>query len=143
VEYTLVPVPSEYVLDVMRFVLFRAPDEEGHSSGRDAGRVESLLAELDDFERSVLVLIANSVGKDDSLVLRDAAAELGVASQDVSECVRAINQKAYWGKDVIALRPETGVGARGRHHKFSILTMSPEIARWVRVGTRALSAPDE
>jgi hypothetical protein len=29
VRYTLMPVPSEYVLGDMRFVLFRAPDEEG------------------------------------------------------------------------------------------------------------------
>jgi hypothetical protein len=139
----LVPVPSEYVLDVMRWVLFHSPDEQGESSGRDAMRVEKLLAELDDLQRSLLVLIARSVGTDDQLRLSDAAAELGHAPSVVSDTVRDINLKSQWTKQVVTLRPETAVGVLGKRGKVSVLTMRPEIAGLVRDATRSSSVPGE
>lgn len=130
--YTLVPVPSEYVLDVMRYVLFIAPDEEGQSTGRDKARVLRLLDELDDFNRSLVVLVAKSVTEDDALRLSDAAEQLGKASQMVSSAVRAVNVQAHWGRDVMTLRAETTVGALGQTGKISYITMRPDIARLVR-----------
>ena len=142
-RYTLVPVPSEYVLDVMRYVLFHAPDEFAQSSGRDAGRVESLLAALDDLQRSLLLLVAESVEGDDQLRLSDAAAELEEGPQAIGDAVRAINGKALWGREVVGFRPETHVGVHGHRGKVSVLTMRPEIARLVRVTTGAQSAHKE
>jgi hypothetical protein len=144
VRYVLVPVPSEYVLDVMRWVLFRAPDEQaGNETGRDLARVESLLSELDDFMRSLLLLVAKSVAADDALKLTDAADELDRRPQDVSDAVRAINLKAVWGKDVVTLRSEPAVGVRGQHGRASVLTMHPDIARLVRAATRSASVSDD
>ena len=94
-RYVLVPVPSEYVLDVMRWVLFRTPDEEGQTTERDAARVVQLLEELDEDKRALLVLVAKAVAKEDTLALPDAAEELGQEPQAVTEGLRAINQQAF------------------------------------------------
>jgi hypothetical protein len=139
----MVPVPREYVLDVMRWVLFRAPDELGETTGRDVVRVEQLLSELDEFQRSVLVLIARSVGGDDELRLTDAAAELNESPQAVSDSIGAINRQAAWGRDVITLRPESAVGIHGRVSKLPAVTMRPEIARIVRTTVRSASGTEE
>jgi hypothetical protein len=139
----LVPVPSEYVLEVMRWVLFRATDEQADSSGRDLARVVALLDELTEVERSVLALIAKSVWEDDSLTLRDAAQDLDQPAEVVGEAVRAINRKAMWGREVVTLRPETAVGVLGQHGMASVLTMWPDTARMVRTATRAPRVPSE
>jgi len=144
VKYVMVPVPREYVLDVMRWVLFRAPDELGETSGRDVVRVEQLLSALDEFQRSLLVLIARSVGGDDELRMTDAAAELNESPQVVSNSIREINQRAAaWGRDVVTLRPESAVGIHGIVSKLPAVTMRPEIARIIRTAMRSASGPDE
>jgi hypothetical protein len=130
VRYTLVPVPSEYVLDVMRFVLFRAPDEDGQSKGRNKARVVHLLDTLDDFKRSLLVLVATSVVQEDSLQLRDAAEQLNQPPQVVSE-------------DVLMLRAETVVGIHGQTGKHLSITMRPDIARFVVAASRSANASGE
>jgi hypothetical protein len=139
VRYTLVPVPSEYVLDVMRWVLFRVPDEGGESTGRDKARVIQLLEELDDFKRALVVLIAKSVLRGDSLTLRDAAEELGQPPQVVSDSLRAINRRALEARDIVTLRTETAVGVLGQRGKASVVTMRPDIARMVRAAARSAS----
>lgn len=144
VKYVMVPVPREYVLDVMRWVLFRAPDELGETSGRDVVRVEQLLSALDEFQRSLLVLIARSVGGDDELRMTDAAAELNESPQVVSNSIREINQRAAaWGREVVTLRPESAVGIHGIVSKLPAVTMRPEIARIIRTAMRSASGPDE
>jgi hypothetical protein len=143
VRYTLVPVPSEYVLDVMRFVLFRAPDEDGPSKGRNKARVVHLLDTLDDFKRSLLILVATSVVQEDSLQLRDAAEQLNQRPQVVSEAVHAINSQAVWGRDVLMLRAETVVGIHGQTGKHLSITMRPDIARFVVAASRSANASGE
>jgi len=143
VRYTLVPVPSEYVLDVMRYVLFIAPDEEGQSTGRDKARVLQLLDELDDFKRALLVLVAKAVTEDDSLRVSDAAQQLDQPPQVVSDAVRAINTQAYWGQDVLSLRAETSIGVLGQRGKISYVTMRPDIARHVRGASRSANVSGE
>lgn len=141
-RYTLVPVPSEYVLEVMRFVLFIAPDEAAQSTGRDEAQVRRLLDELDDFKRSLLVLVARSVAQDDSLQLRDAAEQLGQPPQVVSDALRAINLHVG-GSDILMLRAETSVGVHGQTGKISYVTMRPDIARLVRAASRSSSVSGE
>ena len=142
-RYTLVPVPKEHVLDVMRWVLFHAPDEEGEGTGRNQARVIQLLDALDDFKRALLVLVAKSVATDDSLTLRRAAEKLGTPSREVSDSLRKINQQAVWGRDVVTLREETVVGVLGKTGKIKYVTMRPDIARLVRAAARSASASGE
>ena len=128
VRYVLVPVPSEFVLDVMRWVLFRAP-EESEAPGGDEARVLQLLDALDEDQKAVLYLVAKSVAEDDNLRVQDAAQELGQRPPAVSEAVRAINQRALWTSEIVSVRTETGVGVNGQTAKISYITMRPEIAR--------------
>jgi hypothetical protein len=143
VRYTLVPVPSEYVLDVMRWVLFHAPDEDGQTTGRDEARVVQLLDQLDDFTRALVVLIAKSVAKDDLLTLRDAADELGQPPQAVSDSLRVINKQALWARDIVLMRSEPAVGVRGQKGKASFVVMRPDIARLVCAAERTTSVSGE
>jgi len=142
VRYVLVPVPSEYVLDVMRWVLFRAP-EESEGTGRDVARAVQLLEALDEDQKALLLLVAKSVGEDDNLRVSDAAAELGQEPRAVTDAVAAINKKALWTKGIVAVRSETGVGVHGQTGKFSYITMRPEIARLVRAAVRSATVSDE
>src|SRR4051794_15620001 len=116
----------------MRWVLFRTPDEEGQTTERDAARVVQLLEELDEGKRALLLLVAKAVAKEDTLGVTDAAEELGVEPQAVTEGLRAINRQALWAKDVMTLRREPKVGVLGQAGKVSYVTMRPDIARLVR-----------
>jgi len=132
------------VLDVMRWVLFRTPDESGETSGRDHARAVQLVSELDDLKRSLLLLVAKSTLKDDSLRLTDAADELGQDAQTITDAVRALNHQALWGgRDIVTLRAETTVSIHGQRGKKSYLTMRPEVARLVRAAARSASADAE
>ena len=142
-RYVMVPVPSQYVLDVMRWVLFRVPDEEGQAARRDASRVVQLLEELDEDKRALLLLVAKAVGKDDTLGVTDAAEELGVQPQVVIDGLRAINRQALWGKDIMTLRTEPKVGVLGQAGTVSFVTLRPDIARLVRAAARSASASDQ
>src|SRR6266540_2109515 len=57
-RYVMVPVPSEYVLDVMRWVLFRAADEDASALKQDEDRVLELIRDADEFTRSLLAVVA-------------------------------------------------------------------------------------
>jgi len=127
----------------MRWVLFRAPDDENQAPERDAARVVQLLDELDEDKRALMVLVAKAVAKEDSLTVRDAAQELGQEPQAVTEGIRLINQQALWTKDVMTLRKEPKVGALGQTHKVSYVTMRPDIARLVRAAARSASVSEE
>jgi hypothetical protein len=139
-RYVMVPVPTEHVLDVMRWVLFRAPEEELHDAVRDAARIATVLAEADDLRRSLLGLVAAASLRNESLKLRDVADELEVEAGALHDVVGELNATALGpGRPLIAIQVETAVGVTGNVGKVSYLGMRPELARLVR---KAATAPD-
>jgi hypothetical protein len=133
----MVPVPREHVLDVMRWVLFRAADEDSEGTGRDAARVAQLLDGLDERTRSLALLVAKATVEDTPLRLTDAADELGLESQTVTVLIRDLNQRAMWGRSVIRTQAEKAIGVHGQTGKVSYLMMRPDIARLIRTTARA------
>jgi hypothetical protein len=135
-RYVMVPVPREHVLDVMRWVLFRAPDDID-SADQLKMQVAIVVKETDDFGRAVLRLVAGAAQKNEPLSLSDAAGELQADSQATSTAIRDLNQLAFAGRRLlIDVRAETTVGPRGKRGKTSFLVMSPEIAHLVKSALR-------
>ena len=78
-SYVMVPVPAEHVLDVMRWVLFRTPEEDGVNDMRDRARLSTFMADATDVTRSILARVARAAVNDDPLRLSDVADDLGTS----------------------------------------------------------------
>jgi hypothetical protein len=137
-RYVMVPVPAEHVLDVMRWVLFRAPDEDYETVARDAARVADFMADADDLTRSVLLRVAEATLTDEPLRLSDVATELDSEAQSINSVIRRANLVAL-GEEraLIEIRFESAIGVHGQTGKVSFLGMRPHLARQVRSVARA------
>jgi hypothetical protein len=133
--YILVPVPTEYVLDVMRWVLFRAPDAD-ELVARDIEQVQRFLAETDDATRSLLRRVASATIKGESIRLRDLADELEQESQTVRETIDQLNSEVLDDdRELLELRNDVNVGALGRTGTMTFVSMRPALAPVVRSST--------
>lgn len=144
-RYVMVPVPSEYVLDVMRWVLFRAPDEDSDNGMRDGLRLKNVLEEADELTRSLLVLVAKATIADNIPVrLTDAAEDLGQDAATLRAALRDLNLYALeGGRTLVKVSNEAAVGVHGRTGKISFLAMRPDHARLVRAAVKAIDARGE
>lgn len=132
-RYVLVPVPSEFVLDIMRWVLFRAEEAVDPGDLADETRLRQLFDESDDLTRAVLALVAATTLEDRPLRLSEAAEELDQEADAIRACVKRANATALGaGRDLVAIATETAVGPLGKRGKVAYLRMRPEHARAVR-----------
>lgn len=131
--YVLVPVPTEFVLDVMRWVIFRAPSDDEH----DAVRLTHMLAEADEATRSLLLAVATATAKDENLRLRDLADRLGRDAEEVRAAVKTLNQEVLdEGRPIVELRNETSVGVHGQTGTSVFVSMRSDLVRIVRASVR-------
>jgi hypothetical protein len=142
IRFVLVPVPREHVLEVMRWVLFRAPQTEAKGAGHDAARVRNLLEQIDEPTKAFLMYLAKAVLEGDDLKLTDAAEDLDQDPSWVTNAVRVINQHAAGGGRVASVRTENAVGITGHTGKISFVTMRPDIARLVRAAAKRAGVDD-
>lgn len=139
-RYVMVPVPSEFVLDVMRWVLFRAPEDDVNTDARDGARLRNLVEDADDLTRDIVRLVAMSTIDDKPVRLTDVAEELGQPADAIRAALRRMNAQALGGgRELVRVSNETGVGPLGKQGKVAFLVMRPHHARLVRT---ALSAAD-
>jgi hypothetical protein len=132
-RYVMVPVPAEHVLDVMRWVLFRAPDEDYETVARDAARVTNFMSEADELTRTVLLRVAEATMTDEPLRLSDVAGELDKDAQTINAVIRDANNVALGAeRPLIEIRFESAIGVHGQTGKVSFLGMRPHLARQVR-----------
>lgn len=132
-RFVMVPVPREHVLDVMRWVLFRAPEEDGTSDMRDAARLRTICEESDDLTMSLLVRVARATVDGDTPRLTDVADDLGEAPDTIRATLRTLNAWALGGgRDLVKVSNEPAVGVHGNTGKISFLMMRPEHAHFVR-----------
>ena len=141
-RYVMVPVPSEYVLDVMRWVLFRAPDEAGDGTMRDEARVRAVLTDASELERSLLLLVARGALENEPPTVTDVAVELDQSAQAIGLIVGTLNQKAG-GTDIVKVQDETAIGVQGKTGRIAFLAMRREIARLIRAEAKATGAAAE
>lgn len=137
--YVLVPVPAEYVLDVMRWVLFRADDEEVEPAEATAESVTTLFSEADDLTRNLLRIVATATAADDPPRLRDLADELELDAKTLRDRITELNdqQVAAGGREVLELRAEKAVGVHGQTGTIVFVGMRPEVAALIRVAQRS------
>jgi hypothetical protein len=136
-RYVMVPVPAEHVLDVMRWVLFRAPDEDYETVARDAARVANFMSDADDLTRSVVLRVAEATATDEPLRLSDVASELDKDGQTINAVIRDANAVALGAeRPLIEIRFESAIGVHGQTGKVSFLGMRPHLARQIRMSAR-------
>lgn len=137
IRYVMVPVPSEFVLDVMRMVIFRAPDDEEVGDMRDEARLVALLREADDATRRLLLLVAGATHDDTPLRFSDAADELEVDGEALRALLAAVNAETLGaGRQLIGVTDEIAVRVHGNVGRNRYLVMRPEHARMLRAAAR-------
>ncbi len=137
-RYVMVPVPAEHVLDVMRWVLFRAPDDESEADVRDGARVYEFVIQSDELTRSVLDRVATAAIADEPLRIGDLAAEFDQEGQIINGLIRGANATALGAaRPIVEVRAETAIGVHGQTGKVSFLGMRLDLARQIRAAVRA------
>jgi hypothetical protein len=136
-DYVMVPVPEEHVVDVMQHVarlVARASvvpwDDES---------VAALFDEVDEASRSVLSLAARSVSGGKDLADEDAAKTLELNVREIKAIVRDLQDAAVREKrePPVALREATVVLRNGRSVQKRLFTMTEAVARTIRAHERA------
>ena len=142
-RYVMVPVPSQFVMDVLRLVVFRAPPEDAATTARDQGQIEELLSTADDQTRTLVIQVASGSTGDEQLRFADAADLLEITGEALSLLVRDINDSIGLGegRELIGVAEEVAVRVHGNVGRNRYLVMRPEHAKIVRALTRAPSAP--
>jgi hypothetical protein len=138
VGFVLVPVPAEHVLDVMRWVLFRADEEDTDPQLRgDTARLMELIARADPTVCALLGRVADATIRKEPLLLRDLADELGRTTGEVTEAIEALNIEALSDeRPFVELRKETAIGITGTPARILYVAMRRDLARIARRALR-------
>lgn len=136
-DYVMVPVPEEHVVDVMVHVA-RLVARASVVPWTDEA-VTELFDEVDEACRSVLSLVARTTTAGKDLVDEDAAEALELNVREVRAIVRDINEAGQRGKrePLVALREASVVLRNGRTVQKRLFTMTEAVARTIRAHERA------
>jgi hypothetical protein len=135
-QYVMVPVPSDYVLDLMRWLQFQTEPEQ---PDEDAAALQLVVEQADEVQRALLVAVADASIEGRSLRLRDAADEVGLDSASVRSTLLGLDARALGaGRTLVKVLQETFVNVRGKRARDLCLTMRPHHARVVRATVRRL-----
>jgi hypothetical protein len=136
-DYVMVPVPEEHVVDVMQHVA-RLVARASVVPWDD----ESIVATFDDVDeasRSVLSLAARSVAANKDLTDEDAAKTLELSVREIKAIVRDLQEVAQreHREPMVALREASVVLRNGRTVQKRTFTMTDVVARAIRAHERA------
>jgi hypothetical protein len=136
-DYVMVPVPEEHVVDVMLHIA-RLVAKASVVPWTDES-VAELFDEVDEASRSVLSLVARSTTAGKDLNDQDAADTLELNVREVRDIVRDINELATRGKrePILGFREATVVLRNGRPAQRRLFVMTEPVARAVRAYERA------
>jgi transcription initiation factor IIE alpha subunit len=137
-EYVMVPVPEEHVVEVMQHVA-RLVARASVVPWDDDG-VAALFDEVDEASRSLLSLVARTAVAGKELSDEDAAQRLELNVREVRGIVRDVNDTAQRTKrePLLALREATVVLRNGRSVPRRMFAMVEPIARAIRAHERSL-----
>jgi hypothetical protein len=136
-RFELVPVPTEHVLEVMRWVLFRALESE-EARKQDERSVTTLMADADARTRALLQIVAKAALKDEPRRFRDVADEMGEDRADVRALIDALNEEVLDDeRELFETWVETVVGLEGREGSVVRISMRKDLAQVVRTAGRS------
>lgn len=135
-EYVMVPVPEEHVVDVMLYVA-RLVARASVVAWDDEG-VAEMFDEVDEVSRALLSLVARSTTAGQDLSDEEAAKALELNVREVRDITRDINEISQKGKrePLLALREATVVLRNGRSVQRRLLAMAEPVARTLRAHER-------
>lgn len=136
-DYVMVPVPEEHVVDVMLHIA-RLVARASVVPWTDEA-VTELFDEVDEASRSVLSLVARATTAEKDVSDEDAADSLELNVREVRAIVRDINEVAQRGKrePLVALRETSVMLRNGRTVQKRLFTMAEAVARTIRAHERA------
>lgn len=135
-DYVMVPVPEEHVVDVMQHVARLVARASVVPWDDDA--IAELFDEADEASRSLLSLVARTTIAGKDLSDEDAAQQLELNVREVRGIVRDVNDVAQRTKrePALALRDATVVLRNGRSVQRRIFAMAEPVARALRAHER-------
>jgi dsDNA-specific endonuclease/ATPase MutS2 len=136
-DYVMVPVPEEHVVDVMQHVARLVARASVIPWDDDA--VKELFDEIDEASRSLLALTARSTSAGKDLTDEDAAKALELNLREIRAIVRDLQEGTQREKrePIVALRDATVVLRNGRSVQKRLLVMNEAVARTIRAHERA------
>jgi hypothetical protein len=136
-DYVMVPVPEEHVVDVMMYIA-RLVARANVVPWTDEA-VAELFDEVDEASRSVLSLVARATTADKELSDEDAADSLELKVREVRTIVRDINEIAQRGKrePLFSLRDTSVLLRNGRRVPKRMFAMTELVAKAIRAHERA------
>ena len=140
--FVLVPVPAEFVYDVMRWVLFQAGGDADSDRARlraaeDAERVCEVYAESDVPTRRLLLTVANAALRHEALHFRNLADDLERDPVELAAAIENLNGHTFdFGRRVIDKRDEPAVTIDGKPGKAAHVSMRVDLARALRNAAR-------
>jgi hypothetical protein len=131
-DYVMVPVPEDHVVDVMQHIARLVAQASAVAWDDDAA--EGLFDSVDEANRSLLAIVARHVVASKDLTDDDAAKSLELSVREVRSMVRDLAEIAATEKrmPIVALREDTTVLRNGRSVQRRLLVMDPSIARTIR-----------
>ncbi|MSO87314.1 MAG: hypothetical protein EXQ71_07320 [Acidimicrobiia bacterium] len=139
-DYVMVPVPEDLVVDVMQHVARLVAQASAVAWDDDAAA--SLFDSVDEASRSLLAMVARHVVANKDLSEDDAASSLELSGREVRSIVRDLGETAKTEKrgPIVAIREVPTVLRNGRSVERRLLVMDPQIARVIRSRGRPGSA---
>jgi hypothetical protein len=139
-SYVMVPVPEEYVMEVLQYMMrlvFRASVVEW-----DDEAVEDYFGRADELSRATLSLVARAALAGKTLTQQQAADFLQLNVRETTAIVREINEAVAQEKrsPLLALTASSEVLPNGRTRDVVALTMLLPHARMVRAAEAAVDA---
>ena len=131
-SYVMVPVPKEYVSEVMEFIL----NASAHAALTpwELDTLVSFWGDLDEVSRSLIARVASAAMEGRGLPDTEAASLLGISVRAISRLVRDINDQAHAaGHHYLIPAQAVPVGlSDGRRDEQRVITMRDETGKLVR-----------
>lgn len=136
-DYVMVPVPEEHVVDVMQHVARLVA--KASVIPWDEESVGEFFDEVDEASRSVLSLAARSTSAGKELSDDDAAQGTELSVREIRSIVSDLHQEALRGKrePIVALRESSVVLRNGRTVQKRLFVMTDAVARAIRSHERS------
>jgi dsDNA-specific endonuclease/ATPase MutS2 len=136
-EYVMVPVPDEFVVDVMQYVARLVARASVVPWTKEA--VEEFFDELEETNKALLSLVARYTVAGKDVGYDEAMETLELSQREIRAITGEINLAAQRNKyePMVAIRETTVVLRNGREVQRLLFTMSDSVARMIRAHERA------